>query len=144
MGSKFGTVNHESVKRGDIVVSRDDGRRGNKYGVYVGDGHVIEYQRGIDGLGKITSNALESFRRRGEIRVSGMRIFRYEHPDRVDRANKLYNHPTHEWDKYNYRYRNSQTFVQFCATGMLNGKNNSLRRRMVRGFATKVNKYIYL
>ena len=54
MGSKLSTIEHESVKRGDIVMSRDDGKKwGNKYGVYVGDGNVIEYKRDMNGLGKV-------------------------------------------------------------------------------------------
>ena len=147
LASKSRRVEPNSVKRGEIVISRGMRcdrkiKRPFKYAVYVGDGQVIEYTNGGNSLGQISIKSLNKFHGNAGLRIRGIGIFRREHSEAVDRARDLYTGPADEWKHYDYRFRNCETFVNHCATGKPYGKSEITRRKVIRKLATSIYKYI--
>ena len=147
LSSKSRRVEPQSVKRGEIVVSRGTRcerkiKRPFKYAVYVGEGRVIEYKNGGNSLGQISMRSLESFYGNAGLRVRAKGILRCENSEAVDRATNQYASPAEEWKHYDYRVRNCETFVNYCTTGKPYGKSVIARRKLVRSLATKIYKYI--
>ncbi|KAI6659066.1 hypothetical protein LOD99_14742 [Oopsacas minuta] len=140
MNSKFSRISPETVEKGDIVVNKVKYPR--QYAVYIGEGKVIEYIHKGNSVGEIITNNLKSFHKNGVLRIRGIRIFRLEYPERVDRAYNLLINPTQEWNMYNHRFMNSETFVRYCTTGMLNDRTIPMRRRIVWSIADKINNSI--
>ena len=147
VSSKNRRVEPCSLKRGEIVISRgaksDLGiKRPVKYGVYVGDGDVIEYTNAGNSLGEISVKSLNHFMGNAVLRIRGKGIFRCEHTEAVNRAMNLYTGPAEEWKHYDYRFRHSETFVNHCANGKPYGKAVIARRKAVRRLATNIYRYI--